>query len=377
VKRLLIPSAALLWGLQFAFLNPAIALLLVALFGATAAQVGWVLAVYNVSGFVASLLLPGWADRRQDYLRPMLGCGLLTLGLAVLLASTSSLPVAVVALVVFGGPAGVGISLLFAHLKHSGASRSDVVNTRAIVSFAWVAGPPLASFLIAGFGNRAVLVAIGVVAVLNLATAGAMLAQRGGTAAETEERPVPYERVARARVATIVVAVVALQATNSAAVSVMALYVTRTLGLNVAWAGAALGVSAALEIPALLLIGRLGLRYSDLGLVATGCAAGIAYYTGMAVASGPVLLIGLQALNAVFIAIVAGVGLALFQRIIPRPGLATGLYTNTRRVGAIISGPIIALGSVGTLGYRTAFIACAVLTAAALPLVLAGRASNL
>jgi SET family sugar efflux transporter-like MFS transporter len=58
LKRLLIPSAALLWGLQFAFLNPALALLLVALFDATAAEVGWVLAVYNASGFVASLVLP-------------------------------------------------------------------------------------------------------------------------------------------------------------------------------------------------------------------------------------------------------------------------------------------------------------------------------
>jgi SET family sugar efflux transporter-like MFS transporter len=82
-------------------------------------------------------------------------------------------------------------------------------------------------------------------------------------------------------------------------------------------------------------------------------------------------------LNAVFIAIVAGVGLALFQRVIPRPGLATGLYTNTRRVGAIISGPIIALGSIATLGYRNVFIACAILAAAALPLLLAGRAANL
>jgi MFS transporter, SET family, sugar efflux transporter len=376
VRRLLVPSAALLWGLQFAFLNPAIALLLVALFDATAAQVGWVLAVYNVSGFVASVVLPGWADRRRDYLRPMLGCGLLTLGLAVLLASTSSLPVAVAGLVVLGGPAGVGISLLFAQLKHSGASRSDVVNTRAIVSFAWVAGPPLATFLIAWFGNRAVLVAIGVVALLNTATTAAMLTRRT-PASGPDESPAPYGKVPRGRVAVIVVAVVALQATNSAAVSVMALYVTRTLGLDVAWAGAALGVSAALEIPALLLIGRLGLRYSDLGLVATGCVAGIAYYAGLAAASGPVLLIGLQVLNAVFIAIVAGVGLALFQRIIPRPGLATGLYTNTRRVGAIISGPIIALGSIATLGYRNVFIACAILTAAALPLILSGRASNL
>jgi MFS transporter, SET family, sugar efflux transporter len=55
-------------GLQFAFLNPAQALLLVTLFHATAAEVGWVIAVYNASGFLASLVLPAYADRRQDYL---------------------------------------------------------------------------------------------------------------------------------------------------------------------------------------------------------------------------------------------------------------------------------------------------------------------
>ena len=48
----------------------------------------------------------------------------------------------------------------------------------------------------------------------------------------------------------VVVAVfVVLQATNSAAVSVMSVFVTQTLGLDVAWAGIALGVAAALEIP--------------------------------------------------------------------------------------------------------------------------------
>jgi hypothetical protein len=41
LRRLLIPSAALLWGLQFAFLNPALALLLVALFDASAREVGF------------------------------------------------------------------------------------------------------------------------------------------------------------------------------------------------------------------------------------------------------------------------------------------------------------------------------------------------
>jgi SET family sugar efflux transporter-like MFS transporter len=77
---------ALLWGLQFAFLTPALALMLVDLFDASPADVGWVLAVYNAGGFLASLLIPAYADRKRDYLRPMLFCGFLALALPCVLA---------------------------------------------------------------------------------------------------------------------------------------------------------------------------------------------------------------------------------------------------------------------------------------------------
>ncbi|GGL16150.1 hypothetical protein [Mangrovihabitans endophyticus] len=142
---MLIPTGSLLWGLQFAFLNPALALLLVTVYDATPGEIGWALAIYNTGGFAASLIVPAYADRAGDYLRPMLACGVLTLALAAVLATNTSLPFAVLALVVLGGPAGVGSSLLFAHLKHTGAAPRDVVRTRALVSFAWVAGPPLAT----------------------------------------------------------------------------------------------------------------------------------------------------------------------------------------------------------------------------------------
>ena len=62
VKRVLVPTSALMWGLQMAFLSPALALILVNLYGATTAEVGWVLSIYNASGFVASLVLPAYAD---------------------------------------------------------------------------------------------------------------------------------------------------------------------------------------------------------------------------------------------------------------------------------------------------------------------------
>jgi SET family sugar efflux transporter-like MFS transporter len=375
VRRLLVSSTALLWGLQFSLLNPALALVLVALYGASAVQVGEILAVYNASGFVASLALPAYADRRHDYLRPMLACGILTLALAGLLASTRSLPVAVVGLVLLGGPAGVGVSLLFAHLKDAGASRSDVVHTRAVFSFAWVAGPPLATVVISASGTRTVLLVIAAVAVLATTSTAALLRRHRGAHQEPPPAAVqPTTRdaaLSRAAIVVVVVAFVALQASNSAAVSVMTLFVTRTLQLDVGWAGAALGLAAALEVPALLLIGRYTDRVADVRIIAGGSVLGIAYYAGMAYATGPAVLLALQVLNAAFFAAVAGVGISLFQRVIPRPGLASGLYTNTRRIGAIASGPVIPLGAIGRLGgYRSVFGACSLLTALALLLLL-------
>jgi SET family sugar efflux transporter-like MFS transporter len=365
MHRLLIPSAALLWGLQFAFLSPTLALILVTLFDATAADVGWVLAIYNVSGFIATLVLPAFADRKGDYLRPMLACGVLTLALAVVLGVTTSLPVAVVALVTFGGPAGVGVSLLFAYLRHSGASPADVVNTRAVVSVAWVAGPPLATFIIGIFGDVAIVAAVAGIAVLNIAVTAVMLTRDKAATGEAKPSQAPADDaipMSRVGVSLVVGGFVLLQATNSVVVSIMSLFVTDDLGLDIIWAGIALGVAAGLEVPALLLLSRLSRRYSSLGLIGTGCGAGIAYYVGMAYVSGPWLLIGIQLLNAWFFAAISGVGLALFQQIIPRPGLASGLFANTRRVGAIASGPIIGFGGTTAIGFSGVFAACAVLT---------------
>jgi MFS transporter, SET family, sugar efflux transporter len=381
-KRLLVPSSALLWGLQLAFLSPALALILVELYGATTAEVGWVLAIYNASGFVASLLLPAYADRRHDYLGPMLVCGALTLLLAVVLALVTSLPIATIALVVIGGPAGVGSSMLYAHLRHSGARPADIVNTRAIVSVAWVGGPPLATFILGWFGNRAILLAIAAVAVLNMATTAIMITHRRAaaraTAIDGATSPTPAvaedaSPVGRLGLVLILAAFVLLQATNATGMAIMTVYVTETLRLDVMWAGIALGVAAAVEVPALILIGKLGERHSHLGLIATSCLAGIAYYIGLAFVAEPVLLIALQVLNAWFFAGIAGTGLPLFQHMIPRPGLSTGLYMNTRRIGAIVSGPIIVIGSMTLFGQRGIFLTCAAITLIGLLIIAIAR----
>ncbi len=363
MRRLLIPAAALLWGFQFAFLVPALGLLLVGLYHASSAEIGLVMSVYAVGGFIAALVVPAWADRRHDYLKPLVACGVLTLGLMTVMWLTSSLIVVATALVLLGGPAGVGSSLLFAHLRHSGASAADVINTRTIVSFAWVAGPPLATFVMRLFGNRAIVITIAIVAVLNVLVTLAMMAQHRRLV-ESGDAPKPPETapVRKGLIAVVLTAFVLLQATNNAGVTVLSLFVTDQLKLDVMWAGVALAVSAALEIPAMLLVGRLTGRWSNVVLVVTGCVAGALYYAGMVFVRGPVLLLALQAFNAYFFAVVAAVGLTWSQEAIPRPGLASGLSANTRRTGNIVSGPIISIGAASALHYGGVYAISAVVS---------------
>jgi MFS transporter, SET family, sugar efflux transporter len=379
-SRVLVPASALLWGLQFAFLNPAIGIILVTLYDATPGEVGLALAVYNISGFVSTLVVPTRADRSGDYLVPMLWCGGFTVALTSALALSTTLPPAVLALVALGGPAGVGIGLLFAHQRSSGAGVQEVMRTRAVFSFAWVAGPPLAAFLMGLLGNRSVLWAIAGVALLGMVVTGTMIHERSTSRARPAAADAPGDRIVEALrrpgVPVLIAALVLLMAANTASVSALPLLVTQQLGLDVIWSGVALGVAAGLEIPVLLVLGRMVGRYGQRRLIAAGCLAGVAYLVAMALCTGPVLLVGAQPLNAVYVATVSGLGLTLVQDVVGRPGLASALFMNTTRVGAIIAGPVLAVGGVRGPGYSGVFAVCAALVLGGLGMLFLERSRS-
>lgn len=370
--RLLVPSVALLWGLHSSLLSPALALILATLYDASTADIGWAVAIYNAGGFIASIVLPAWADRHRTYLRMLMAAGVLTIALAAALAAVSTLPWATVALVVLGGPAGLGTTMLFAHLRDAGAATSSILNTRAIISAAWMGGPPLATAIIGWAGARGILLTLVVIALVNVATTAVMMKERRPAPAEpaTPARS-PHALPPGSRLATVLIigAFVLFQATNATAMTFMALYVTETVGLPVLWAGVVLGLAAALEVPALVIIGRIGDHISHLTLVAAGALLSAVYYAGLVVVTEPVLLLVLQIPNALGFAAISGIGLALFQDLIPGAGMSTGLFMNARRVGAILSGPIIAAGALPLLGQRGIFAICTAVTLLGLALI--------
>ena len=69
--------------------------------------------------------------------------------------------------------------------------------------------------------------------------------------------------------------------------------------------------------------------------------AGAAFYTGLVTLTDQYALIALQLFNAIFIGIVAGIGMSYFQDLMPgRAGVATTLFANSIRTGSIMAGAI-------------------------------------
>lgn len=121
----------------------------------------------------------------------------------------------------------------------------------------------------------------------------------------------------------------------------MPLYITRELGLEEKLAGVLMGTAAALEIPFMLLAGHYTQRFGKRPMMLLAVLAGVGFYVGLVTLSSQHALIALQLLNAIFIGIVAGIGMSYFQDLMPgRAGVATTLFANSIRTGSIMAGAI-------------------------------------
>ncbi|MBB4767162.1 sugar efflux transporter [Amorphoplanes digitatis] len=244
---------------------------------------------------------------------------------------------------------------------------------RTVFSLAWVAGPPLGAFLLAtgGFvwiyGTAALMYALAaLVAVFWLDEVPAR-AHRASD--DPADRPVDAGRWTLWLTAA---AFTLLQTPLTLAVQALPLFIGTELQGDVGDAGLLLGLCAALEIPLMLGLGMLAVRVPLRRLLFAGAACGIAYYTVAATATGLGALVAGQALNAMFIAAVTGLGISYMQNMLPgHPGRATTLFTNGFPLGAMLAGPLFGLAQ--HFDYRLAYWLCTALCAAGLLLLIVVR----
>lgn len=116
----------------------------------------------------------------------------------------------------------------------------------------------------------------------------------------------------------------------------MPLVITQDLNLPEYSVGVLMGITAALEIPAMLLAPRWSIRWGRTRIFNLAFVFGVLYYSLLQFADTLVLLMALQVLNGLFFGIFIGLGISMMQDELPEQvGFASAFHTNAMRVGSM------------------------------------------
>lgn len=336
---------AFLTGIAGALQTPTLSIFLTDEVHARPAMVGFFFTGSAVIGILVSQFLAGRSDKRGDRKSLIVFCCLLGVLACTLFAWNRNYFVLLfvgVFLSSFGSTANPQMfALAREHADKTG--REAVMFSsflRAQVSLAWVIGPPLAYALAMGFSftvmylSAAVaFIVCGVMVWLFLPSMQKELPLATGT----------VEAPRRNRRDTLLLFVICtlMWGSNSLYIINMPLFIINELHLPEKLTGVMMGTAAGLEIPTMLIAGYFAKRLGKRFLMRVAAVGGVCFYAGMLMAHSPVILLGLQLLNAIFIGILGGIGMLYFQDLMPgQAGSATTLDTNTSRVGWIIAGSV-------------------------------------
>ncbi|EIM4367548.1 sugar efflux transporter SetB [Escherichia coli] len=336
---------AFLTGIAGALQTPTLSIFLTDEVHARPAMVGFFFTGSAVIGILVSQFLAGRSDKRGDRKSLIVFCCLLGVLACTLFAWNRNYFVLLfvgVFLSSFGSTANPQMFALAREHADKNGREAVMFSSflRAQVSLAWVIGPPLAYALAMGFSftvmylSAAVaFIVCGVMVWLFLPSMQKELPLATGT----------VEAPRRNRRDTLLLFVICtlMWGSNSLYIINMPLFIINELHLPEKLAGVMMGTAAGLEIPTMLIAGYFAKRLGKRFLMRVAAVGGVCFYAGMLMAHSPVILLGLQLLNAIFIGILGGIGMLYFQDLMPgQAGSATTLYTNTSRVGWIIAGSV-------------------------------------
>ncbi len=336
---------AFLTGIAGALQTPTLSIFLTDEVHARPAIVGFFFTGSAVIGILVSQFLAGRSDKRGDRKSLIVFCCLLGVLACTLFAWNRNYFVLLFVGVFLSSFDSTANPQMFALAReHADKTGREAVMfssfLRAQVSLAWVIGPPLAYALAMGFSftvmylSAAVaFIVCGVMVWLFLPSMQKELPLATGT----------IEAPRRNRRDTLLLFVICtlMWGSNSLYIINMPLFIINELHLPEKLAGVMMGTAAGLEIPTMLIAGYFAKRLGKRFLMRVAAVGGVCFYAGMLMAHSPVILLGLQLLNAIFIGILGGIGMLYFQDLMPgQAGSATTLYTNTSRVGWIIAGSV-------------------------------------
>lgn len=337
---------AFMMGVAGALQAPTLSLFLSREVGAQPFWIGLFYTVNAIAGIGVSLWLAKRSDSQGDRRKLIIFCCLMAIGNALLFAFNRHYLTLITCGVLLASLANTAMPQLFALAReYADNSAREVVMfssvMRAQLSLAWVIGPPLAFMLALNYGFTVMFSIAAGIFTLSLVLIAFMLPSVARVELPSENALSMQGGWQDSNVRMLFVASTLMWTCNTMYIIDMPLWISSELGLPDKLAGFLMGTAAGLEIPAMILAGYYVKRYGKRRMMVIAVAAGVLFYTGLIFFNSRMALMTLQLFNAVFIGIVAGIGMLWFQDLMPgRAEAATTLFTNSISTGVILAGVI-------------------------------------
>lgn len=337
---------AFMMGVAGALQAPTLSLFLSREVGVQPFWVGLFYTVNAIAGIAVSLALAKRSDSRGDRRKLIMFCCLMAVGNALLFAFNRHYLTLITCGVMLASIANAAMPQLFALAReYADSSAREVVMfssvMRAQLSLAWVIGPPLAFMLALNYGFTTMFAIAAGIFILSLTLIALTLPSvaRVEQPADVVQNQISGWKDSNVRI--LFIASTLMWTCNTMYIIDMPLWISSDLGLPDSLAGILMGTAAGLEIPAMIVAGYYVKHFGKRRMMVTAVAAGVLFYVGLIFFHSHTALLILQLFNAVFIGIVAGIGMLWFQDLMPgRAGAATTLFTNSISTGVILAGII-------------------------------------
>ncbi|WP_435929070.1 sugar efflux transporter [Dryocola sp. BD613] len=342
--------------------------------------VGLFYTVNAVAGILVSLLLAKRSDNRGDRRKLIMFCCAMAVANCVLFAFNRHYLTLITIGVMFASIANTAMPQIFALAReYADSSAREVVMfssvMRAQLSLAWVIGPPLSFMLALNYGFTTMFLIAAGIFIISLALIFFALPSVARIEQPADVALTQVSGWKDKNVRMLFIASMLMWTCNTIYIIDMPLWISSDLGLPESLAGLLMGTAAGLEIPAMILAGYYVKRFGKRRMMIIAVAAGVLFYAGLVMFHTRAALLILQLFNAVFIGIVAGIGMLWFQDLMPgRPGSATTLFTNSISTGVILAG-VLQGALAESFGHYSVYWLIAGLSLVAL--ILTGRVKNI
>lgn len=337
---------AFMMGIAGALQAPTLSLFLSREVGAEPFWVGLFYTVNAIAGILVSLWLAKRSDSQGDRRKLIMFCCVMAVGNALLFAFNRHYLTLITCGVLLASLANTAMPQLFALAReYADSSAREVVMfssvMRAQLSLAWVIGPPLAFMLALNYGFTTMFSIAAGIFIISFALIALMLPSVARVEQPADVAVTQISGWRDGNVRKLFIASTLMWTCNTMYIIDMPLWISGDLGLPDRLAGILMGTAAGLEIPAMILAGYYVKRFGKRRMMSLAVAAGVLFYIGLLFFHSEQALLLLQLFNAVFIGIVAGIGMLWFQDLMPgRAGSATTLFTNSISTGVILAGVI-------------------------------------